>query len=78
MFERMLPSLTGFSKSTGFDASCYFSAREGCFGEFAKCERSTVDPSPNEMCLKSTPDTEDFSDEQTSSALNAAVTMSHL
>jgi uncharacterized protein YjaG (DUF416 family) len=79
IFDRMLPSLIAFSKDTGLDASCYLRARDLAWDRLQGSAGSTVDMARlNELCRKSAPDTEDFTHEQTSFALNAAVTMGEI
>ncbi|WP_263419238.1 YjaG family protein [Terriglobus albidus] len=70
IFERMLPSLFAFSKDTGFNASCYVQAKDAAW---ATLQNSTVHRSISEACLRGVPDTEDYSHELTSFALNAAL-----
>jgi uncharacterized protein YjaG (DUF416 family) len=79
IFERMLPSLITFSKHTGLDGSCYLRARDLAWERLQGKAGSADDMDRlNRLCLKSAPDTEDFTHEQTSFALNAAVTMSEI
>ena len=68
----MLPSLTTFSKDTGFDQSCYLQAKDAAW---AALQYGAVDQSLNHACKRSAPDTEEFSHELTSYALNAALAM---
>jgi uncharacterized protein YjaG (DUF416 family) len=76
IFERMLPSLIAFSKGTGLDASCYLRARDLAWSRLQGTADSALNMARlNELCTKSAPDTEDFTHEQTSFALNAAATM---
>jgi len=75
VFERMLPSLTAFSKDTGFDDSCYLQAKDAAW---AALQNSSVDQALNQACIRSAPDTEEFSHELTSYALNAALAMSDI
>jgi hypothetical protein len=70
VLERMLPSLVVFSKDTGFDDSCYLQARDAAW---AALQDGAVDRSISEACLRGVPDTEDYSHELISSALNAAL-----
>src|SRR6266545_4855293 len=76
VFERMLPSLTAFSKDTGFDDSCYLRARDAAWAALQNSWDNGIDQSLNEACLNSAPDTESFSHELSSQALNAALAMS--
>jgi uncharacterized protein len=75
VFERMLPSLVAFSKGTGFDDSCYLQAKDAAW---AVLQDGAVDQALNQACLRSAPDTEEFSHELTSYALNAALAMSDI
>jgi hypothetical protein len=75
VFERMLPSLIAFSKDTGFDDSCYLRAKDAAW---AALQNGAVDPALNQACLSGAPDTEEFSNELTSFALNAALAMSDI
>ena len=75
VFERMLPSLIAFSKGTGFDDSCYLKAKDAAW---AALQNGPVDQALNQACLSSAPDTEEFSHELTSYALNAALAMSDI
>lgn len=70
VLERMLPSLVVFSKDTGFDDSCYLQARDAAW---AALQDGSVDQSISDACLRGVPDTEDYSHELISSALNAAL-----
>ena len=72
IFERMLPSLTVFSKDTGFDDSCYLRAKDEAWRAL---QDSVVDHGLNQLCVRRAPDTEKFSHELTSYALNAALAM---
>ena len=74
-FDRMLPSLLAFSKSTGFDDSCYLRAKDAAW---AWLKNGAVDEALNQACLRSAPDTEEFSHDLTSYALNAALAMSDI
>jgi uncharacterized protein YjaG (DUF416 family) len=76
LFERMLPSLIAFSKGTGFDDSCYLRARDA--GWSALQNGGPIDQALNQACLSSAPDTEGFSHELTSYALDAALAMSDI
>lgn len=75
VFERMLPSLTAFSKETGFDDSCYLQAKDAAWSAL---QNSSVDKALNQACIRSAPDTEKFSHALTSYALNAALAMSDI
>jgi uncharacterized protein YjaG (DUF416 family) len=75
VFERMLPSLVAFSKDTGFDDSCYLRAKDAAW---ATLQNGPVNRSLSEACLKGTPDTEDYSHELISYALNAALAMNDI
>jgi uncharacterized protein YjaG (DUF416 family) len=75
LFERMLPSLIAFSRDTGLDASCYLRAKDAAWSAL---QNGAVDQALNQACLQSAPDTEEFSHELTSYALNAALAMSDI
>jgi uncharacterized protein YjaG (DUF416 family) len=75
VFERMLPGLIAFSKDTGFDDSCYLQAKDAAWGAL---QDSAVDQELNQACIRNAPDTEKFSHELTSYALNAALAMSDI
>lgn len=75
VFERMLPGLVAFSKDTGFDDSCYLQAKDAAW---ARLQNGSVDQSLNEACLRGAPDTEDYSYDLTSYALNAALAMNDI
>lgn len=75
VFERMLPGLIAFSKDTGFDDSCYLQAKDAAW---AALRNSSVNQALNQACIRSAPDTEKFSHELTSYALNAALAMSDI
>jgi uncharacterized protein YjaG (DUF416 family) len=75
VFERMLPSLVAFSKDTGFDDSCYLQAKDAAW---TALQNGPVDRSLSEACLRGAPDTEDYSHELISYALNAALAMNDI
>jgi uncharacterized protein YjaG (DUF416 family) len=75
VFERMLPSLIAFSKDTGFDDSCYLRAKDAAW---TALQDGAVDQALNQECIRSAPDTETFSHELTSYALNAALAISDI
>jgi len=75
VFERMLPSLVAFSKDTGFDDSCYLQAKDAAW---AALQNGPVVRSLSEVCLRGAPDTEEYSHELTSYALNAALVMNDI
>ncbi len=75
VFERMLPSLVAFSRDTGFDDSCYLHAKNAAWGAL---RNGQVDRSLSEACRKGAPDTEEYSHELTSFALDAALAMSDI
>lgn len=77
VFERMLPGLVAFSKDTDFDDSRYLQAKDAAWG-ILQNENGPVDRSLSEACLKGAPDTEDYSHELTSYALNAALAMNEI
>lgn len=75
VFERMLPGLIAFSKDTNFDESCYLQAVKAVW---AALQDGTVGEALNQTCIQNAPDTEKFSHELTSYALNAALAMSDI
>ncbi len=75
VFERMLPSLIAFSKATGFDCYCYLRAQDAAWGAL---QDGSVSRDLDEDCLREAPDTEEFSHELTSYALNAALAISDI
>ena len=75
VFERMLPSLIAFSKETGFNDTCYLQAKDATW---AALQNNVIDQALNQACILSAPDTEKFSHELTSYALNAALAMSDI
>src|SRR5215467_3436357 len=75
VFERMLPGLIEFAKETQFDASCYLEAKKAAWEAL---QTGTIDEALNQVCTKRAPDTEEFSQELTSYALNAALAMSEI
>ncbi len=75
LFERMLPSLIAFSKDTGFDDSCYLRAKDAAWSAL---KNGAVDQALGQACIRSAPDTEEFSHELTSYALDAALAMSDI
>jgi uncharacterized protein len=75
VFERMLPSLVTFSKDTGFEDACYLEAKEAAWNTL---QNGPVDRSIINACLRSVPDTEDYSHELTSYALNAALAVNEI
>ena len=70
VLERMMPSLIAFSKDTGFEESCYLKAKDAAW---AALQNGSVDQSLSDACLRGVPDTEDYSQELISYALNAAL-----
>jgi hypothetical protein len=72
VFERMLPSLVAFSKDTGFDDSCYLLAKDAAW---ATLQNGPMVRSLDGARLGGAPDTEEYSHELTSYALNAALAM---
>jgi hypothetical protein len=71
----MLPSLIAFSEDTGFDDSCYLQAKDAAW---AALQNGAVDRALSQACIRNAPDTEAFSHELTSYALNAALAMSDI
>lgn len=78
VFERMLPSLVTFSRDTGFDDSCCLKATGAAWSALQGGRDDVLDPPLSEACLKNAPDTEDFSHQLTSSALNAVLAISDI
>lgn len=78
-FERMLPGLTAFSKATGFDNCCYLEGRDAAWTTLrGKAASKASIQALNQACLQNAPDTDKFSHESTSYALNAALAMSDI
>lgn len=75
VYERMQPILVSFSKDTGFDDSCYLQAKDAAW---AALQNGPVAQSLSEACLRGAPDTEEYSHELTSYALNAALAMNDI
>lgn len=75
VFERMLPSLVAFSKDTGLDDSCYLQAKDVAW---TTLQNGSVVGSINDARLRGAPDTEEYSHELTSYALNAALAMNDI
>lgn len=75
VFERMLPGLTAFSKDTAFDDSCYLQAKDAAWRAL---QNGGVSEALKQRCIRSAPDTEEFSHELTSYALNAALAISDI
>ena len=75
VFERMLPSLLVFSKDTGRDDSCFLQAKDSGWHALQERQEQSVYESLKDSCLENTPDTEAFSHDLTSDALNAALVM---
>jgi len=78
IFERMLPSLIAFSRDTGFDATCYVRARDVAWVALQNGKDGGACQSLSEACLKNAPDTEEFSHQLTSYALNAALAINDI
>ncbi len=79
IFERLLPRLTAFCKDTGVDCSCCLKAQEAAWSALETGgKRSALYRSLNKACLNNAPDTEDFTHELTSDALNAFLAVSEI
>jgi hypothetical protein len=79
ILERMLPRMSVFCKDTGVDDSCCSQARDVAWGDLEDgSKRHALYRSLNKACLKNAPDTEDFTHEMTSDALNAFLTISEI
>src|SRR5208283_2479470 len=78
-FERMLPRMVSFCKDTGVDYSCCSQAWDVAWSDMEDgSNRGALYRSLNEACLKNAPDTEDFTHDMTSDALNAFLAMSEI
>lgn len=75
IFERMLPRLIVFSKATGFDGSCYLQAKDAAW---AALQDNPVGQALGRACIRNAPDTEKFSHDSTSYALNATLAISDI
>jgi uncharacterized protein YjaG (DUF416 family) len=78
VFERLLPLLTVFCKARKQDVSCFLRARDAVYRALRNSDCETVDPGLRDECFRNIPDTEDFSHERTSDALNAGLTMTEI
>jgi hypothetical protein len=79
IFERMLPRMVAFCKDTGVECACCLQAKDVAWSDMeAGRRRPNLYQSLNESCLKNAPDTEDFTHEMTSDALDAFITMIHI
>jgi uncharacterized protein len=79
IFQRMLPRMIVFCKDTGVDDSCCSQARDVAWSDMEDdSKRHALYRSLNKACLKNAPDTEDFTHEMTSDALNAFLTISEI
>jgi hypothetical protein len=79
IFERLLPRLTAFCKDTGVDCSCCLKAQKAAWSALeTSSKRSALYRSLNKACLKNAPDTENFTHELTSDALNAFLAVSEI
>lgn len=72
VIERMFPALIAFSMQTGFDVSCYLQGKEEAWNALRD---DPIDRTLIRACTQSSPDTEKFSHELTSYALNAALAL---
>ena len=77
VFERMLPALEEFSDATGFDKTCYLQARKLAWDVLGGCANAPTE-SLALRCAKAAPDTEEYTHEVTSYALNAALAISEI
>jgi uncharacterized protein YjaG (DUF416 family) len=76
--ERVLPCLVPFSERTGFDVSVYMKAEAMVWSTLAHQKlpvEDTLASSLGQECLRSAPDTEHYTDELVSHALNAALSV---
>jgi hypothetical protein len=79
IFERLLPHMVAFCKDTGVDCSSCLKAQDAAWSDLeANSRRRALYRSLNEACLKNAPDTEDFTHELTSDALNAFLAVSEI
>lgn len=78
IFERMLPSLLDFAKAIGRDDSCYLRAGDAAWRALEGYQDEPSCRLLSAACLRSAPDTEEFSHKLTSYALNAALAMSEI
>lgn len=79
IFERLLPGMDAFCKDTGVDCSPCLKAQDAAWSALeTNSNRRALYRSLNEACLKNTPDTEDFTHELTSDALNAFLAISQI
>lgn len=70
VLERMWPDLSKFSAETGFNDRYYTEAKEEAWAALLV---GRVSPRLKDICDRTVPDTEDYSHELTSYALNAAL-----
>lgn len=79
VFDRMLPSLTAFSQATGFDRTCYLQGRDVAWTALHNnAVNRPLIQELNQACLRNAPDTEKFSHELASYALNSTLAMSDI
>ena len=79
IFERLLPRMTVFCEDAGVDYSCCLGAQDAAWSALkTNSKRSALYRSSNQACLKNAPDTEDFTHDRTSDALNAFLTASEI
>jgi uncharacterized protein YjaG (DUF416 family) len=79
LLERMFAALTEFANATGFNISCYIDARQKAWDTLRSGNADGIAfQSLAEACLSSAPDTEAYSHELTSYALNVAIAMSEI
>ena len=80
ILQRMFPSLVSFSQETGFDFSLYLTAKANAWNaiEGTAIENPVTLRSLSEECAKKAPDTETFSDDLASHALNSALSTANI
>lgn len=79
IFERMRPRMVAFCKDTGVDYSCCSEVRDATWSDLESGDqRRALYQALKKACMKNAPDTEDFTHEMTSDALNAFLTMSEI
>jgi len=78
VLERLLPSPIAFSKDTHLDVSSYLAARDYVWTALGGIPDLSRGRSLNDACLRDAPDTEKFSHDLTSFALDAALAVSDI
>jgi uncharacterized protein YjaG (DUF416 family) len=80
ILERMFPVLVYFSEETGFEPSIYLKGRASAWDALrdSKLKNELVLRSLSDACTKNAPDTESYSNELASHALNAALSTANI